>query len=55
MLYLTWAWRNGWANNRDARDLRRYRADYDVIVMYNPGASIDYNEDTVLLVYGFPS
>ena len=27
------AWINGWANNREARDLRRYRVHYDVIVM----------------------
>ena len=26
---------NGWVNNREAGDLRRYRAHYDVIVMYN--------------------
>ena len=26
---------NGWANNRDAGDLRRHRADCDVIVMQN--------------------
>ena len=26
-------WTNGWANNRDAGDLRRHRAHYDVIVM----------------------
>ena len=25
--------KNGWVNNRDAGDLRRYRAHYDVIVM----------------------
>ena len=25
---------NGWVNNREAGDLRRYRAHYDVIVMY---------------------
>ena len=24
---------NGWVNNREAGDLRRYRAHYDVIVM----------------------
>ena len=28
------AWINGWVNNREAGDLRRYRAHYDVIVMY---------------------
>ena len=27
------AWINGWANNREAGDLRRYRAHYDVTVM----------------------
>ena len=27
-------WINGWVNNRDADDLRRYRAYYDVTVMY---------------------
>ena len=27
------AWTNGWANNRDAGDLRRHRAHYDVTVM----------------------
>ena len=28
------AWINGWVNNREADDLRRHRAHYDVIVMY---------------------
>ena len=27
------AWINGWVNNREAGDLRRYRVHYDVIVM----------------------
>ena len=26
-------WINGWVNNREAGDFRRYRAHYDVIVM----------------------
>ena len=26
-------WINGWVNNREAADLRRHRAQYDVIVM----------------------
>ena len=30
------AWINGWVKNRDAVDLRRYRAHYDVIVMLMP-------------------
>ena len=34
MFSLICLWRNGWVNNRDAGDLRRYRAHYDVTVMY---------------------
>ena len=33
MLSLICAWTNGWVNNRDAGDLRRHRAHYDVNVM----------------------
>ena len=33
MFSLICAWTNGWANNRDAVDLRRQRANYDVTVM----------------------
>ena len=33
MLSLICIWINGWINNREAGDLRRYRAHYDVIVM----------------------
>ena len=33
MLSLIWVWINDWVNNREAGDLRRYRAHYDVIVM----------------------
>ena len=29
-----WAWINGWVNNGEAGDLRRYRAIYDVTVMW---------------------
>ena len=32
-LSLICAWTNGWANNRDARDLRRHRVQYGVAVM----------------------
>ena len=34
-LIFSWiyAWRNGWANNRDACNLRRHRAHYDVTVI----------------------
>ena len=33
MFSLISAWINGWVNNRDAGNLRRYRAHYDVTVM----------------------
>ena len=33
MFTLICAWINGWVNNRDAGDLRRHRAHYDVTVM----------------------
>ena len=33
MFSLICVWINGWVNNREAGDLRRYRARYDVIVM----------------------
>ena len=34
MFSLTCDWTNSWANSGDADDLRRYRANYEVIVMY---------------------
>ena len=34
MFSLICAWINGWVNNREAGDLRRHRAHYDVTVMY---------------------
>ena len=33
MFSVIWVWTNGWANNRDAGDLRRHRAHYDVTVI----------------------
>ena len=36
MFSLTCAWTNGWANHRDACDLRRHRANCDVTVMLFP-------------------
>ena len=33
MFSLIWVWINGWVNNREAGDLRRKRAHYDVILM----------------------
>ena len=43
MFSLICAWINGWVNNREAGDLRRYRTHYDVIVMgRNHRPSVDY-------------
>ena len=33
MFYLICAWRNGWVNNREAGDLRRHHAHYDITAM----------------------
>ena len=33
MFFFICVWMNGWVNNREAGDLRRYRAHYDVTVM----------------------
>ena len=41
MFSLIYAWINGWVNNREAGDLRRYRAHYDVIVMKSKCCSDD--------------
>ena len=35
MFTLICVWINGWVNNREAGDLRRYRGHYDVIVMFS--------------------
>ena len=37
MFSLISVWINDWVNNREADDLRRYRAHYDVIVMDDVG------------------
>ena len=41
MFSLIFVWINGWVNNREAGDFRRYRAHYDVIVMPDIN-TIDY-------------
>ena len=48
MFSLIWAWTNGWANNRDAGDLRRHRAHFDFIVMNSQDA-----DSTPHSVYGW--
>ena len=47
MFTLICARMNGWVNNREAGDLRRYRVHYDVIVMFS---TLNYGAVTVSLV-----
>ena len=61
MISLIRVWINDWVNNREAGDLRRYRAHYDVIVMCQLECSSPVwltNEQDVSLkidgCYGFP-
>ena len=50
MFSLICVWINGWINNGEAGDLRRYRAHHDVTVMY----SLYHKDiDTVILVVKF--
>ena len=46
MFSLICVWINGWVNNREAGDLRRYRARYDVIVMNNHNVDNHSNRHT---------
>ena len=54
-------WINGWVNNREAGDWRRYRTHYDVIVILYPsrgidihfGALTDHGNRTVVLCVQF--
>ena len=48
MFSLICASTNGWANNRDAGDLRRHRAHYDIGVML-PDADFVYNKTDSML------
>ena len=41
MFSLICVWIDGWVNNREAGDLRRYRAQYDVTVIINFGTGTD--------------
>ena len=42
-------WINDWVNNRDAGDLRRYHAHYDVIVM-NMQKPVTYSRNENILI-----
>ena len=43
--FLTYAWINCWANDRDAGDLRRHRAHYYVTVMRSDYSSVPLTDD----------
>ena len=49
MFPLICAWINGWVNNREAGDLRRHRAHYDVIVMHS------LNQGTIIVIHSIIS
>ena len=53
MFSLICAWINGWVNNGEAGDLRRYRTHYDVIVMPASGAEQDTWENQILPLLKF--
>ena len=47
---------NDWVNNREAGDLRRYHAHYDVIVMgWGSWASVDFNSLQQPVAYQYMS
>ena len=51
MFSLIFAWMDGWVNNREAGDLRRHRAHYDVNVM-NGGRLWRYDLETRFALLG---
>ena len=55
MFSLICAWINGWVNNRDAGDLRRHRAHYDVTAMHVPTypTSIHPRKIIMFTLYGW--
>ena len=54
MFSLICVWINGWVNNREAGDLRRYRAHYEVIVMTEDFASRSSGPwDHTVEIYGW--
>ena len=44
MFSLTCVWINGWVNNREAGDLRRYHVHCDVVVMKNGGYIFNFQQ-----------
>ena len=54
MCSLICVWINSWVNNREAGDLRRYRAHYDVTVMFNWYTRLNFQlsvRDMILLLH----
>ena len=49
MFSLICVWINGWVNNREAGDSRRYRTHYDVTVMQNVSYCMSYTFDAIWL------
>ena len=45
MFSLICVWINGWVNNREAGDLRRHRAHYDVTVMWEAYSGLQQMDD----------
>ena len=54
MFSLICLWINAWVNNREAGDLRRYRAHYDVIVMWCKVTETQSKSDPAGFIYGNP-
>ena len=52
MFYLIYTWINGWVNNREAGDLRRYRGYYGASVMLSRPSRLFYFVSVVLKELG---
>ena len=50
MFSLICAWKKHWVNNRDAGDLRRHRAHYDIIIMNWDVQNIHYQHKPQIIV-----
>ena len=46
VFFFIWVWINGWVNNLEAGDLRRYRAHYNVTVMVYELCALQTEEST---------
>ena len=53
MFSLICVWINGWVNNREAGDLRRYRGHYDVSVMQFAQVNIKINIKKLCIIHPF--